>query len=182
MDVKLIEQVKDEVSAVFAELIKEAELKPGQIVVLGASSSEVLGLHIGKATSIEVGQAIIEAALAQVNKAGLFLAVQCCEHLNRALVVENACAEAYRLELVSAKPVPEAGGACAAAAYAAFKAPVLAEHIAAHAGIDIGDTSIGMHVRFVQVPFRPSIKKIGNAHVTALRSRPKLIGGGRAKY
>ena len=182
MDDKLIEQIKSEVSAVFGELVAEAGLGCGDIVVLGASSSEVLGQHIGRAGSREVGQAVIDAAMSVTGPLGLYLAVQCCEHLNRALVVEAACAKAYNLELVSARPVPEAGGACAAAAYEVMEHPVLAEHIAAHAGIDIGDTSIGMHVRFVQVPFRTGVKKVGAAHVTALRSRPKLIGGVRANY
>lgn len=182
MDNGLIERVQDEVAAVFGEIIAEAGLGTGDIIVLGASSSEILGQHIGKAGSREVGSAVIKAALGVTVPLGIYLAVQCCEHLNRALVVESACAKAYNLELVSARPVPEAGGACAAAAYEAMQQPVLAEHIAAHAGIDIGDTSIGMHVRFVQVPFRPSVKKVGAAHVTALKSRPKLIGGIRANY
>lgn len=182
MDEKMKEQIAAGVAGVFEELAQAAGLKAGQIMVLGASSSEVLGLHIGKATSAEVGQAVIAAALAVTRERGLFLAVQCCEHLNRALVVEEACAQAYGLEIVSARPVPEAGGACAAAAYEAFSVPVLVEHIEAHAGVDIGDTSIGMHVKFVQVPFRPTVKRIGEAHVTALRSRGKLIGGERAKY
>lgn len=181
-DVKLLARIKTEVNAVFSEVIEMAGLKSGQILVLGASSSEVLGHHIGKAGSVDVGHAIIDAALAQTRARGLFLAVQCCEHLNRALVVEEKCAETYNLDLVNARPVSEAGGSCAAAAYESFAVPVLAEHIAAHAGIDIGDTSVGMHVKFVQVPFRPSLKRVGDAHVTALTSRPKLIGGVRAKY
>ncbi|MCL2396968.1 MAG: TIGR01440 family protein [Defluviitaleaceae bacterium] len=171
-----------DVQAIFAELIETASLSTGQIVVLGASTSEIVGQHIGRATNMEVGRAVIDAALAVTSPAGIFLAVAACEHINRAIVVEAACAAAYGLDVVNVRPVPEAGGAAAAAAYDAMTAPVMVEHIAAHAGVDIGDTAIGMHVRFVQVPFRPAIKHVGDARVTALTSRPKYIGGGRARY
>jgi len=179
---KVMQEISIHVHTILNEIINAAGLSSGQILVVGASSSEILGKHIGKATSLDVGKIVIEAALAATKDAGVFLAVQCCEHLNRALVVEMACAEAFRLDLVSARPISDAGGACAAAAYEAMERPVLAEHIAAHAGVDFGDTNIGMHVKFVQVPFRPTINRVGEAHVTALTSRPKLIGGVRTKY
>jgi len=181
MDDKLL-QIKQQATDVIEEIIKEAAMRPGQILVLGASSSEILGKHIGRATSPDVGRVVIEAALAATRATDIFLAVQCCEHLNRALVVEVACAEAYLYDTVSARPVPQAGGAVATAAYDAMQNPALIEHIDAHAGVDFGDTNIGMHVKFVQVPFRPTTKKVGDAHVTALRSRPRLIGGERAQY
>jgi uncharacterized protein (TIGR01440 family) len=116
----------------------------------------------------------------QENK--LFLAIQCCEHLNRALVVEKACAEKYGLEIVAVMPHPKAGGSLSASAMEKFNQPVVVETITAHAGLDIGDTFIGMHLKRVAVPVRLAAKNIGQAHLTAARHRPKLIGGARAKY
>lgn len=163
-------------------LLEEARLEPGNILVLGCSSSEVLGARIGKASSAEVGDAVIAGILPVAREKGLYLAVQCCEHLNRALVVEDEAAERFGLERVSVIPVLKAGGACATAAYRCCKRPAVVERISAHAGIDIGDTSIGMHVAHVQVPVRLAIKEIGQAHVSCLRRRPKFIGGERAVY
>ena len=117
-----------------------------------------------------------------IKENGLFLAAQCCEHLNRALVVEREAAERFNLEIVSAVPKPKAGGSFAAAAYLAYAEPVLVEHIKASAGLDIGSTLIGMHLKDVAVPLRLEIKTIGEASVTAARTRPKLIGGARAQY
>ena len=164
------------------ELLAEANLKPGQTLVLGCSSSEILGSRIGQASSAEVGRAVIKGILPVIKENGLYLAVQCCEHLNRALVVEEEAAEGHGLELVSVIPALKAGGACATAAYAFFQRPVVVERISAQAGLDIGDTSIGMHVSHVQVPVRPETKSIGLAHVSCLRRRPKFIGGERAIY
>ncbi|MEG1404755.1 MAG: TIGR01440 family protein, partial [Oscillospiraceae bacterium] len=113
---------------------------------------------------------------------GIFLAAQCCEHLNRALVVEREAAEKFGLEIVAAVPKPKAGGSFATAAYAAFSNPVLVEHIKAAAGMDIGSTLIGMHLRDVAVPLRLATKKIGEAFLTAAYTRPKFIGGSRAQY
>lgn len=164
------------------ELIDAAGLAPGQILVLGASSSEICGGVIGKASNTEVGAAVAAAALSAAGEKGVFLAVQGCEHINRALAVERAAAERYNLEIVGVVPVPKAGGPVCAAAYGLMDDPVMAEHINAHAGLDIGDTSVGMHVRFVQVPVRLSAGAVGAARVTALKSRLKLIGGERAVY
>jgi uncharacterized protein (TIGR01440 family) len=163
-------------------LLAEAGLKPGQILVIGCSTSEVQGEKIGTASSIEVAQAILDGILPLVRQHGLFLAVQCCEHLNRALVVQEACAERYLLEAVSAIPHRKAGGAFASLVYRTLEHPMLVETISAHAGMDIGDTFIGMHLKHVAVPVRVPIKFIGNAHLTLARTRPKLIGGERARY
>jgi uncharacterized protein (TIGR01440 family) len=174
--------IPSQVSEIFKEVIEAGKLSRGDIVVLGCSTSEILGGQIGKAGSLEIGQAVVSAALEAACEHGLFLAVQCCEHLNRTLVVEADCAKAYNLEVVGVRPTADAGGSCACNALALFNSPLVVEHIKAHAGVDIGDTCVGMHIKFVQVPFRPSIKKVGAAHVTALTSRPKLIGGPRANY
>lgn len=174
--------VKNEVQHAIDELIADAKLVEGDIVVLGGSSSEILGSKIGKNTSIEVAKVIIDTILPSINKHKLFLAVQGCEHINRALVVEKEIAIIDGLEIVSVVPVVSAGGGMATAAFNAFSNPVMVEHIIGQAGIDIGDTSIGMHIKHVQIPIRLSVKQIGHAHVTYLKSRPKLIGGPRAQY
>lgn len=164
------------------EALENSQIGEGDIFVIGCSSSEVSGGIIGQNSNEAVGKVIIKTALKVLKDKRIFLAVQCCEHLNRALVIEKAALIKYGFEEVSAVPLVNAGGACAAAAYAFAENPVLAEHIYAHAGIDIGDTEIGMHIKFVQVPVRLKNNTIGNARVTALKSRPKLIGGKRAVY
>ncbi len=179
MDLALIEQ---QVKAVVGEVRESAQLTGGKLLVIGCSTSEVLGKHIGKAGSGDVAAALFRGIAQVQQEYGFALAFQCCEHLNRALVMERATMERYGWEEVSVVPVPTAGGAMAAYAYSRFEAPVVVEQIQAHAGIDIGDTFIGMHLRHVAVPIRPSLKQIGEAHVTAATSRPKLIGGARAVY
>ncbi|MGB4482722.1 MAG: TIGR01440 family protein [bacterium] len=164
------------------ELLARASLRPGQIFVLGCSTSEVQGKVIGKGTSMDVAVAILKPLLKVMKENELHLAVQCCEHLNRALVVEAALAEEYEDDIVQVYPVPGAGGAAAAMAMELFSEPVLLERIRAHAGMDIGQTLIGMHLRPVVVPVRLSIERIGSAILTAARTRPKLIGGNRAAY
>ena len=149
----------------------------GSIFVLGLSSSEVLGGHIGKNSSLEIGEVIVKTLLDGLSEQGIYLAVQGCEHLNRALVVERELAEKKDLEIVNVLPSLHAGGSGQLAAFKYMKDPVEVEFITAHAGLDIGDTAIGMHVKHVQIPIRPVLKEIGSAHVTALASRPKLIGG-----
>ncbi len=135
-----------------------------------------------KNSSAEVGQWIIRTLKELLDPKEIALAVQGCEHLNRALVVERTVAEAKNFEIVSVVPALHAGGACSVAAFDQFNDPVEVEHVVGQAGIDIGDTSIGMHIKHVQVPVRPRLKTLGQAHVTALRSRPKYIGGPRANY
>lgn len=163
-------------------LLNEANLKPGNIVVLGASTSEIIGKHIGSMTNIEVADAILEGIMPVTKDKKLFLAVQCCEHLNRALVVERECMIKHNLEQVTVYPYADAGGGVATVAMEKFNDPVVVEEIKADAGIDIGDTFIGMHIKPVGVPVRCEIKNIGKAHLAMIRRRPKLIGGERAKY
>ena len=176
------EQVKSETEQVVRELVQAGGIKAGQLVVFGVSTSEVAGKTIGTAGARKWAEAIysgIEAVRADVSFVPVF---QCCEHLNRALVIEQDDADRSGLDRVSAVPVPKAGGAMAAYAYRNLQHPCLVESIRAHAGIDIGDTLIGMHLQPVAVPVRPSVKKIGHAHVTMAYTRPKLIGGARAVY
>lgn len=163
-------------------LIDAAKLEPRQIVVVGCSTSEVQGEKIGTASNLEVARAIMGGILPPLRERGLFLAVQCCQHLNRALVVEKECARLYCLETVLVLPVVNAGGALAVVAMELFEHPIVVESIKAHAGLDIGDTLIGMHLKSVAIPFRLPVGKIGRAHLTAAYSRPKLIGGARAVY
>ena len=163
-------------------LLAAAGLKPHGIVVVGCSTSEVAGHKIGSASSADIADAIMSGLLPIIRESQLYLAVQCCEHLNRALVVERECADRYGLELVTVIPHLKAGGALSAAAMKEYSDPVVVESISAHAGMDIGDTFIGMHLRRVAVPVRLEITKIGDAHLTVARTRPKLIGGERALY
>lgn len=179
MDLLLIEQQAREV---VTEVAAMAQLRPGQLLVIGCSTSEVAGKHIGKAGSREVAEALFRGISSAAEQQGFSLAFQCCEHLNRALVVERETMERGGLEEVSVVPVPSAGGSMAACAFEKMADPVVVEHIQAHAGIDIGDTLIGMHLKHVAVPLRPTRRVIGEAHVTAARTRPKLIGGSRAVY
>ncbi|MEV2909913.1 TIGR01440 family protein [Paenibacillus larvae] len=170
------------VKKVLTELIEAGGLRKGQVVVFGVSTSEVMGKHIGTAGTLDAAKQIYTGASEVARQYGLHLAFQCCEHLNRALVIEEDVAERYGLDPVSVVPVPKAGGSMAAYAYRQMKRPCVVEQIKAHAGIDIGDTLIGMHLRPVAVPVRPSIRLIGEAHVTMAYTRPKLVGGARAVY
>jgi uncharacterized protein (TIGR01440 family) len=176
------ETLQKELTVIVNDVLKAAKLKKGNVFVLGCTTSEIVGGQIGKNSSQEVGQWVIETMKSILDSLGIYLGVQGCEHINRALVVEREVAEAKGWEIVSVKPALHAGGACSVAAFEQFADPVEVEHILAQAGVDIGDTSIGMHVKHVQVPVRPSVKELGGAHVTALRSRPKYIGGPRAMY
>lgn len=164
------------------ELLNVAQLNKGQILVVGCSTSEVQGEKIGKASSAEIAEAILDGIMPVVTENELYLAVQGCEHINRALVVEQECADLYGLEIVTVVPRLKAGGGLATTTYNRFKNPVMVESIQAHAGMDIGDTFIGMHLKTVVVPIRTEIKQIGNAHLTMARTRPKLVGGERAQY
>ncbi|MDR1606286.1 MAG: TIGR01440 family protein [Streptococcaceae bacterium] len=179
MDLVALQQATQEV---IDDVVEQAQLKKGQIFVLGLSSSEVNGGVIGHKSSAEIGQVIVQTIYDKVTEIGAHLAVQGCEHLNRALLVERDLAEDKGLEIVSVVPQLHAGGSGQVAAYALFQDPVEVEQITAQAGLDIGDTSIGMHVKHVQIPIRPVRRELGGAHVTALKSRPKLIGGPRARY
>lgn len=175
-------KLKQETKDIVVDIIERSALKKGQIFVLGLSSSEVSGGLIGKNSSSEIGEIIVEVILKELHSRGIYLAVQGCEHVNRALVVEAELAERQQLEVVNVVPNLHAGGSGQVAAFKLMTSPVEVEEIVAHAGIDIGDTSIGMHIKRVQVPLIPISRELGGAHVTALASRPKLIGGARAGY
>ena len=176
------EELKSNLNLYLDELLSKIDLEEDDIFVLGCSTSEVKGNNIGKDTDIDVGKVIVETVMEKLDGLNVNLAVQCCEHLNRAIVLEKTVAKKNNFEIVSVVPKKNAGGGVATSAYRIFKNPVVVEKIVAKAGIDIGDTEIGMHIKFVQVPVRVSIKEIGNARITALTSRPKLIGGQRALY
>ncbi|QOS98214.1 TIGR01440 family protein [Brevibacterium sp. JNUCC-42] len=175
-------RLQQEIRDCVLELVKVANLHADQLLVIGCSTSEVIGQHIGKAGSEEVAIAIWKGIAEAQHEVSFQIAFQCCEHLNRALVVERSTIQQYRLEEVSVIPVPRAGGSMAAYAYQQMKSPAVVEHIKAHAGLDIGDTFIGMHLKHVVVPVRLSRKQIGAAHLTAAYTRPKMIGGARAVY
>lgn len=164
------------------ELLETAKLEPGELFVVGCSTSEVAGVSIGTFSSPELAEAVFGGIYQATEEAGVFLAAQCCEHLNRALILEKEAAERYGYEAVNVVPQPKAGGSFATAAYKAFERPVAVEHIKAHAGMDIGDTLIGMHLRDVAVPVRIRTGEIGDARVVCARTRAKYIGGSRAVY
>ena len=172
--------IKEQAFAAAKEIIEIGKLKKGQILVIGCSTSEVIGDKIGTNSSPETANEIFEGIYEAANEYGVFVAAQCCEHLNRAIIVEaNAVPNG---EAVNVVPQPKAGGSFATAAYKAFKNPVALEEIKADAGLDIGSTLIGMHLKKVAVPVRLKNNKIGNATLTAARVRPKFIGGERAHY
>lgn len=165
----------------FEEMIAPT-VRPHQLLVIGCSTSEVIGEKIGTAGTLNVAQELFVPLQQFANKHNLYLAFQGCEHINRALTIERKAAEHYRLDEVSVRPVRTAGGSMSAYAHEHFEEAVVVEHIEAHYGIDIGQTLIGMHLKHVAVPVRTSIRQIGEALVTTATTRPKLIGGERAQY
>lgn len=177
-----LSEISAQLEKIITELLDSHPQKKGSVFVIGCSTSEVTGGSIGKNSSEETGKIIFETAYRILSSKGIFLACQCCEHLNRALVVERECAEKSGLEEVCVVPWIHGGGSFATAAYYGFKEPVVVEHVKATAGLDIGSTLIGMHIKEVAVPVHPEQKFIGKAYVTAAYSRPKLIGGERAHY
>ena len=177
-----MELIKQQAKTAVTELLARAELKKGDLFVIGCSSSEIVGETIGHGSSFETARAVFDAIYPILKENGIYLAAQCCEHLNRALIIERECAEKYGLEAVCVIPQPKAGGSFATTAWERFASPVAVEHVRAHAGLDIGGTLIGMHLRDVAVPVRLSVSKIGCAILLAARTRPKFIGGIRAKY
>ena len=181
-DQSFLDKVKKEAACATQELIDAAALKAGDVLVVGCSTSEVAGHSIGKASIPAVAAALLEGLYPVLRERGIYLAAQCCEHLNRALVIERACAEKYGLDEVAVRPAPKAGGSFATVTYDNMDAPVAVEAIRAHAGIDIGGTLIGMHLRAVAVPVRLSLCKIGEANILCARTRPKYVGGPRAIY
>ena len=177
-----IDEIKEQTKAVFDELMEQAKLEEGDILVVGCSSSEIASHRIGSYSSAEIGEAVAQTFLNCCKEKKIYLAAQCCEHLNRAVVIEREAALKYGFEIVCVVPQPKAGGSAGTAAYKLFDDPVVVEFVKGHAGMDIGDTFIGMHLRHVAVPVRLEKDTIGSAHVTYARTRPKYIGGSRAVY
>ena len=178
----MYENITLQARTVLTELLDQAALRPGSLLVVGCSSSEIVGAQIGKGSSMEAAQAAFQGIWPILQERGIALAVQCCEHLNRALIMERAVAERKGYEIVNVVPQPHAGGSFAVTAWNAFEDPVTVETIQADAGIDIGGTLIGMHLRRVAVPVRTGPDHIGDAIVLCARTRPKYIGGPRAMY
>ena len=177
-----METIKRQAAAAIEELLQISNVQRGQILVIGCSSSEIVGETIGHGSSFETAQAVFDVIYPILKERGIYLAAQCCEHLNRALIIERECGEKYGLEEVAVVPQPKAGGSFATAAWHGFSSPIAVEHVRAHAGLDIGGTLIGMHLRDVAVPVRLSVANVGNAVLLAARTRPKFIGGIRARY
>ena len=180
----MLEQVRNEAKAAALEICQVAKLRKGQILVVGCSTSEVTGHKVGSYSSPELGQAIYDGIQEALQPQGIYLAAQCCEHLNRALVMEQKVLDERRLTQVNVMPVPKAGGSTGAAAYLRFEEPAVAMAIQAEAAIDVGDTLVGMHIRPVAVPLRMPQEnyKVGEAHVVMAYSRLPYIGGERAQY
>ena len=175
-------QITAQAQQAATELLEAAHLQTGDLFVVGCSSSEITGGRIGKQSSMEAAQAVLEGVLPVLQAQGVSLAAQCCEHLNRAIVVERDVARERGYEIVAAIPQPHAGGSWATCCWQAFSDPVLVEEVRAEAGMDIGGTLIGMHLRRVAVPVRLSLDHIGQAVLLCARTRPKFIGGARAVY
>ena len=182
----MLEEIEKESKQIIEEFFfffsKKTEIRKGSLLVIGCSTSEVLGGRIGKESSIEVAESIYNGLKNELDRRGIYLASQCCEHLNRALVIEREVAEKICLEIVNAVPQIHAGGSFPVTVYKNMKAPVLVEKVKADFGLDIGDTLIGMHLKKVAVPVRLSTKTLGKANITCAYTRPKYIGGERAKY
>lgn len=178
----MVEKISAQAGQVLQELIAAAKLTEGDLLVIGCSSSEIIGQRIGKASSIEAAEAVWRGIAPVLRQHKIALAVQCCEHLNRALIMEQADAQRFGYEIVNVRPQPKAGGSFATTVWSAMEHPVAVEHIRAKAGLDIGGTLIGMHLREVAVPVRLSLSQIGEANILCARTRPKFIGGDRAFY
>ena len=178
----MYEEITSQARQAVTELVDAAGLRAGELLVIGCSSSEMVGARIGKGSSMEAAQAALDGIWPVVQERGIYLAAQCCEHLNRALILDEAAAEKFGYEIVNVRPWAHAGGSFATALWERLERPAAVEHIRARAGIDIGGTLIGMHLRRVAVPVRLSLSKIGEANILCARTRPKLIGGERAKY
>ncbi len=179
---EILKKLEQDAYEAACEILEIANLKKGQLFVVGCSTSEIIGGMIGKSSSPETANAVFSGIYRAAKEREVYLATQCCEHLNRALILEREAAEKFGYEEVNVVPQPKAGGSFSTAAYKAFEEPVAVEHIKAHAGMDIGDTFIGMHLKDVAVPVRISHKSIGEAHLTCARTRAKFIGGIRANY
>ncbi len=175
-------EIQVQTQRALGELLDASGLRKGDILVVGCSSSEIVGAQIGHGSVPSAAEEVFSAMEPLLRERGIYLAAQCCEHLNRALIIERECSEKYGLDEVCVIPQPKAGGSFATAAWKHFSDPVAVEHLRAHAGLDIGGTLIGMHLREVAVPVRLSCDRIGQARLLAARTRPKYIGGIRARY
>lgn len=178
----MFDEVKRQSAEAITQLLEQAKLKPGDLLVIGCSSSEIVGSRIGKNSSMEAAQAVLSGIWPILQEKGIDLAVQCCEHLNRALILESSAAVRRGYAVVNVRPQPKAGGSFATAVWEKMSSPVAVEHIRADAGLDIGGTLIGMHLKEVAVPVRLSFSRIGQANILCARTRPKFIGGVRAAY
>jgi len=176
------QQIRTHLTQLLSEFEEQITLRPNTIFVVGCSTSEVIGQKIGTAGALEIAEAIFEPLQAFAKKHQLYLAFQGCEHINRAITMEATIADRFGYEPVSVVPVRTAGGSMSAYAYTQFDNPVVVETVKASAGIDIGQTLIGMHLKAVAVPVRTSVRMVGEAVVTIATTRPKLIGGERALY
>ena len=179
-DISLIENIKKDAHNAARQLVEAAKLHKGQIVVVGCSTSETVGKKVGSWSIPEVGQAIYDGLSEVFNPLGIYIAAQCCEHLNRAIIIEREAVNGD--DIVNVVPQPKAGGSFATACYKSLKNPAAVEEIKADAGIDIGDTLIGMHLKKVAVPVRLEQDHIGEARAVYARVRPKFVGGERAAY
>lgn len=179
-ELEQLERIRAQAAAAAEELVRKADMRRGQTVVVGCSTSAVVGSWIGSASAPEIGQVIFEGIYRVLYMKGIFLAAQCCEHLNRAVITEAKAVPGT--EIVNAVPQPKAGGSFATAAYKSLSEPVAVERIRADAGLDIGGVLIGMRLKEVAVPVRLEQNTIGQAIVLAARTRPKFIGGSRAVY
>lgn len=178
----MYEKIKTQTIKTFKELVEKSALKSGDLLVIGCSTSVVTGSIIGTDSNLECAEEMYSVFYPFLKEKGIYIAAQCCEHLERALVVEEEYAKAHNLEIVNVIPVPKAGGSNATTAYKVFNSPVVVDGVKANAGIDIGGTLVGMHIKRVAVPLKMENNKIGEASVICARSRPRFVGGERAVY
>lgn len=175
-------QIENDVKQVTMELLEAARLDPGEAIVIGGSTSEIIGQNLGSSTNMDVARQVMKAMISILKENNIYPVIQSCEHINRALVVEKNYAKLHNLEPVNVVPIQSAGGGFATAAMEILDDPVVVEHVGVKAGIDIGDVFVGMHIKGVGVVVRSDIKEIGKAHLSMIRTRQKLIGGDRSKH
>ncbi len=175
-------QIENDAKQVTMELLEAAKLDPGEAIVIGGSTSEIIGQNLGSSTNMDVARQVMKAMISILKENNIYPVIQSCEHINRALVVEKNYAKLHNLEPVNVVPIQSAGGGFATAAMEILDDPVVVEHVGVKAGIDIGDVFVGMHIKGVGVVVRSDIKEIGKAHLSMIRTRQKLIGGDRSKH
>ncbi len=178
----MINEIKEQTKTALTELLEVANLEKGDIVVIGCSTSEIMGERVGTFSSLDAGRALVDTILPIIKEKGCYLAAQCCEHLNRSVIIEREAARLWGLDRVNAKPQLHAGGAFALSLWSSLDEPCAVERVQAAAGMDIGSVLIGMQLRPVAVPVRTSVSMIGKARLTVARTRPKFVGGERAAY